>query len=46
MSRDQISEIMSVSPQTVSNLLQIAIRQLKKHWKAEFLTFFVIHLFI
>ena len=46
MSRDQISEIMSVSPQTVSNLLQIAIKQLKKHWKAEFLTFFVIHLFI
>lgn len=46
LTRDQISEIMAVSPQTVSNLLQIAIKQLKKHWKAEFLTFFLIHLFI
>lgn len=46
LSRDQISEIMAVSPQTVSNLLQIAIKQLKKHWKAEFLTFFLLHLFI
>lgn len=46
LSRDQISEIMAVSPQTVSNLLQIAIKQLKKHWKSEFLTFFLIHLFI
>ncbi|MCE7065471.1 RNA polymerase sigma factor [Dyadobacter sp. CY326] len=46
LTREQISEIMAVSPQTVSNLLQIAIKQLKKHWKAEFLTFFVIHLFI
>jgi RNA polymerase sigma factor (sigma-70 family) len=46
LSREQISEIMAVSPQTVSNLLQIAIKQLKKHWKAEFLTFFLIHLFI
>lgn len=46
LNRDQISEIMAISPQTVSNLLQIAIGQLKKHWKAEFLTFFLIHLFM
>lgn len=46
LERNQISEIMEVSPQTVSNLLQIAIKQLQKHWKAEFLTIFLIHLFI
>jgi RNA polymerase sigma factor (sigma-70 family) len=33
MDRDQISEVMAVTPQTVSNLLQIAIKQLKKHWR-------------
>ena len=33
MDRNQISEVMDVTPQTVSNLLQIAIKQLKKHWK-------------
>lgn len=43
LSREQISEVMAVSPQTVSNLLQIAIRHLKAHWKAEFLTFFLLH---
>ena len=46
LDRNQISEIMEVSPQTVSNLLQIAIKQLKKHWRAEFLTFLLVHLFI
>jgi RNA polymerase sigma factor (sigma-70 family) len=45
LTREQISEIMAVSPQTVSNLLQIAIKQLKKHWKAEFLTLVLIHFF-
>lgn len=43
LSRDQIAEVMAVSPQTVSNLLQIAIRHLKAHWKAEFLIFFLLH---
>lgn len=33
MDRNQISEVMDITPQTVSNLLQIAIKQLKKHWK-------------
>lgn len=37
LTRDQIAEVMAISPQTVSNLLQIAIRHLKTHWKAEFL---------
>lgn len=40
LTRDQIAEVMAISPQTVSNLLQIAIRHLKTHWKAEFLLLF------
>jgi len=44
LSREQIAEVMAVSPQTVSNLLQIAIRHLKTHWKAEFLLFFLLRL--
>ncbi|HEV7350271.1 sigma-70 family RNA polymerase sigma factor [Telluribacter sp.] len=32
MDRKQISEIMNITPQTVSNLLQLAFRQLKKQW--------------
>jgi RNA polymerase sigma factor (sigma-70 family) len=43
LSREQIAEVMAVTPQTVSNLLQIAIRHLKMHWKAEFLIFFLLH---
>lgn len=46
MDRGQISEIMNISPQTVSNLLQIAIKQLKRYWKVEFLTLFFAHFFI
>ncbi|GGM78083.1 RNA polymerase [Dyadobacter beijingensis] len=43
LSREQIAEVMAVSPQTVSNLLQIAIRHLKSHWKAESFIFFLLH---
>jgi RNA polymerase sigma factor (sigma-70 family) len=46
MDRNQISEVMDVTPQTVSNLLQIAIKQLKKHWKAALLAFFMIQWFL
>ncbi|GLU53326.1 RNA polymerase sigma factor [Dyadobacter frigoris] len=46
MDRSQISEVMNISPQTVSNLLQIAIKQLKKHWKSELFIFFLIHFII
>lgn len=46
MDRNQISEVMEVTPQTVSNLLQIAIKQLKTHWKSALLTLLLIHLFI
>jgi RNA polymerase sigma factor (sigma-70 family) len=46
MDRSQISEVMNISPQTVSNLLQIAIKQLKRHWKSELLMLFFVHFFI
>lgn len=35
LERDQIAEIMDIAPQTISNLLQMAIKQLKKYWKHE-----------
>ncbi|MGV3557861.1 RNA polymerase sigma factor [Larkinella arboricola] len=43
MDRNQISEVMDITPQTVSNLLQIAIRQLKVYWKFEFLTLLLVY---
>ncbi|MEO6685182.1 MAG: sigma-70 family RNA polymerase sigma factor [Dyadobacter sp.] len=46
MDRTQISEVMNISPQTVSNLLQIAIKQLKKHWKSGILILAFIHFLI
>jgi RNA polymerase sigma factor (sigma-70 family) len=46
MDRNQIAEVMDVTPQTVSNLLQIAIKQLKKHWKAVFLALLVVQYFL
>lgn len=46
MDRSQISEVMNISPQTVSNLLQIAIKQLKKHWKSELLILIFVHFLI
>jgi RNA polymerase sigma factor (sigma-70 family) len=45
MDRNQISEVMDISPQTVSNLLQIAIRQLKVYWKVEFLTLLLVYFY-
>ncbi|WP_144080141.1 RNA polymerase sigma factor [Flectobacillus major] len=35
LDREQISDIMEIAPQTASNLLQMAIRQLKTYWKVE-----------
>lgn len=46
MDRNQISEVMDVTPQTVSNLLQIAIKQLKKHWKVVLVTLFTLSWFL
>ncbi|ODS82083.1 MAG: hypothetical protein ABS46_09890 [Cytophagaceae bacterium SCN 52-12] len=33
MSREEISMVLSITPQTVSNLLQLAYAYLRKHWK-------------
>lgn len=33
MSREEISLVLSITPQTVSNLLQLAYLHLRKHWK-------------
>jgi len=46
MDRNQISEVMDITPQTVSNLLQIAIKQLKKQWIIALLTFLMVGLFL
>lgn len=32
LEREQIAKIMDIAPQTVSNLLQMAVKQLKKRW--------------
>jgi RNA polymerase sigma factor (sigma-70 family) len=42
MDRDQIAEVMDIAPQTVSNLLQLALKQLRQYWKIELLTLFVL----
>ncbi|KAA9349108.1 RNA polymerase sigma factor [Larkinella humicola] len=44
LNRDHISEVMSIAPQSVSNLLQAAIKQLKTRWKAEFFVVSLVHL--
>ncbi len=44
LSREQIATVMGVAPQTVSNLLQIAIRHLKAFLKSEYIIFFLLHL--
>jgi len=38
LEREQIAKIMDVAPQTVSNLLQIAVKQFKKRWITEFIS--------
>ncbi|MEA5257485.1 sigma-70 family RNA polymerase sigma factor [Arcicella aquatica] len=41
LERDQIAQIMDIAPQTASNLLQMAIKQLKKYWTTEFIALFL-----
>lgn len=43
LERDQIAEIMDIAPQTVSNMLQLAIKQLRQYIGAELLTLFLVH---
>lgn len=44
MEREQIAQVMDIAPQTVSNLLQLALRQLRQYWKIELLTLIIAHL--
>ncbi|MGM9511589.1 RNA polymerase sigma factor [Larkinella sp. GY13] len=44
LDRDHISEVMNMAPQSVFNLLQAAIKQLKARWKAEFFVVSLVHL--
>ncbi|GAB3934852.1 RNA polymerase sigma factor [Larkinella terrae] len=45
LDREHISAIMSIAPQSVSNLLQAAIKQLKSQWKTEFFLVSLFNLF-
>ena len=38
MTRDEIAQVMGITNQSVSNLLQTAFKQLKENWKTEFFT--------
>lgn len=38
LEREQIAKIMDITPQTVSNLLQMAVKQLKKRWITELIS--------
>lgn len=42
LEREQIAKVMEVAPQTVSNLLQMAVKQLKKRWISEFVSFLIL----
>jgi RNA polymerase sigma factor (sigma-70 family) len=37
LERDEISQIMSIAPQTVSNILQMALKQLRSNWNIDLL---------
>lgn len=42
LSRDQIAEVMNISPQSVSNLIQLALKWLKSRLKSKVLLFLLI----
>ena len=42
LEREQIAKVMEVTPQTVSNLLQMAVKQLRKRWITEFVPSFIL----
>ncbi|MCE7060285.1 RNA polymerase sigma factor [Dyadobacter sp. CY343] len=46
LSREQIAKVMAITPQTVSNLLQIAIRQLKQGRKVAYMLVGLLHLLL
>ncbi len=44
LDREHIAQVMSITPQTVSNILQIAFKGIRKNWKDEYYTLFVLYL--
>lgn len=42
LEREQIAKIMDIAPQTVSNILQMAVKQLKKQWITELVSVLIL----
>lgn len=36
LNREQIAEVLGITPQTVSNILQMAFKSIRKNWKTEY----------
>lgn len=45
LDREQIAQILNITPQTVSNMLQMAFRGIRRNWKNEYFGLFLLHLF-
>jgi RNA polymerase sigma factor (sigma-70 family) len=45
LDREQIAEVLSITPQTVSNMLQMAFKSVKKNWKNEYFGALIPHFF-
>ncbi len=43
LDREHIAQVMDITPQTVSNILQIAFKGIRKNWKNEYSAFFLLH---
>ncbi len=43
LDREHIAQVMDITPQTVSNILQIAFKGIRKNWKNAYLAFFLLH---
>ena len=41
--RDQIAEVLCITPQTVSNILQMAFKSIRKNWKTEYFGLLFFH---
>jgi RNA polymerase sigma factor (sigma-70 family) len=45
LDRDQIAQVLNITPQTVSNILQMAFKGIRKHWANEYFGLFLLHFF-
>ncbi len=43
LDREHIAQVMDIAPQTVSNILQIAFKGIRKNWKNEYWAFFILY---